>query len=100
MIGEVLKIVRKANFMTVEQASIKSGISKPYLSELERGKKINISEEYLTKLSSAYNLQPYQLRHLINYYTKLEVEKKRRLRLTLMKALEMIENNLYPEANN
>lgn len=94
-VGEVLKIARLANMLTLKEVNENSGVSTIYINELECGRKENISNEYLSKLANAYNLSAEQVIELQNYYTSLEdVEEKRRKRLTLAKALEMIENNL------
>jgi len=93
-VGEVLKIARLANMMTLKEANENSGVSTIYINELECGRKENISNEYLSKLANAYNLSADQVIELQNYYTSLDVEEKRRKRLTLAKTLEMIEDNL------
>lgn len=92
-IGKVLKIVRHANNMSLSVASSISGVSAVYINELETGKKVNISEEYLNKLAIGYGLQLQQITELEDYYTNLCVEEKRKFRLTLMKVLQMLEDN-------
>lgn len=92
----ILKIARQANQMTVQYASSISGVSVVYITELENGKKDNISMTYLKKLSNAYNLNADQVIKLAEYYEQLEVNEERKARLTLIKTLEIIDNNLNP----
>ncbi|MBQ8042979.1 MAG: helix-turn-helix domain-containing protein [Clostridia bacterium] len=99
-IGKVLKIVRHANNMSLAAASSVSGVSAVYISELETEKKNNVSEEYLKKLAGGYGLQLCQIVELEDYYTSLDVEEKRKFRLTLMKVLEMIENNIDKQSED
>ena len=92
-IGKVLRIARHANNMSMARASHISGVSQPYISELERRKKCNISYEILKKLAKTYGLESYQLLELEGYYSSLDIEEERKFRLTLMKTLEMMESN-------
>lgn len=55
MLGETLRIIRIANDKKITQISLETGISKNYLSEIERGIK-NPSLEILKKLCTNYNI--------------------------------------------
>lgn len=92
-IGKVLKIARHATNMTLMEASLVSGVSLPYISDLERQRKSNISVEILEKLAKVYDLQLFQMIELEVYYSNLDLPEERKFRLTLMKALEMMESN-------
>lgn len=96
IIGKILKIARHANNITLAAASCFSGVSTIYISEIEQGKKRNVSEDILTKLGNAYGLKLAQIKDLVAYYENLNVDEDRKFRLTLMKTLEMIEGNDEP----
>lgn len=55
MLGETLKIIRIANDKKITQISLETGISKSYLTEIERGIK-KPSLEILKKLCTNYNI--------------------------------------------
>jgi len=97
--ANALKIARHANNMTIETASSRSGVSRSYLNEIERGLKTFPSNQIIEKLAKAYGLQLFQIKELSAFYKSLNMEEERKFRLTLMKTLEMIENN-YIEATN
>lgn len=89
----VLKIARHANDMSVQTASSISGISAIYISQLEQGRRENISTEYLSRLAKAYNLTISQIEKLADHYENVDGGVERKFRLTLMMILEMIEAN-------
>lgn len=93
----ILKIARDANRMTAQVASAISGVSSVYLSEIERGKKTNVSTEYLTKLADAYNLNVSQIEELATFYESVDGDDERKYRLTLIKTLQIIDDNLSYE---
>lgn len=99
---KVLQTVRQANGMTLDEAARRSGVSAIYISQLENGRKSNPSIYTIAKLASAYNLTERQMTELDNCYENLKIELSgsvdddRRRRLTMIKALIMIEENLYP----
>lgn len=93
----ILKIARDANRMTVQVASAISGVSSVYLSEIERGVKTNVSSEYLAKLADAYNLSVSQIEELVTFYESVDGDDERKYRLTLMKTLQIIDDNLSYE---
>ena len=93
-IGEVLRIVRKANDYTKKEAAQYAQISYSYMYAIESGEKI-LSLEYFKKLSNVYNLSASQMMELIEYYESLEssVESKlRKYQHTLIKVLNMYLN--------
>ncbi len=92
-IGKVLKIIRIANNMSRKQASEATSVSAIYISELETGKKINVSKECLVKLAAGYGLRMEQIIKLEKYYTNSLFEEERKYRRALTKALIMIESN-------
>ncbi|MBE0340169.1 XRE family transcriptional regulator [Paenibacillus sp. 28ISP30-2] len=60
LVGEKIRIVRKARGITQEKLSEMSGLSEKYLSDTERGVR-NISLESLEKIMQALKIEPYEL---------------------------------------
>lgn len=60
MVGEKIRLVRKARGITQEKLSDLSGLSEKYLSDTERGVR-NISLESLEKIMQALQIKPYEL---------------------------------------
>ena len=71
MIGEVLRVVRIANDMSIKDVSKKSNISVGYLTDLEKNKKINPSIYTLEKICSAHNLNVSDLFELDEYHESI-----------------------------
>lgn len=92
-LGKILYIARYANRLSRKQAASISGVSEIYISELEKGVKTNISEEYLAKFLNAYGLKKTQIKELGDYYNSINLGEDRKFRQTLIKTLEMIESN-------
>lgn len=57
MVGELLRVSRIANDMTIKEASQKSGVSVSFITEIEKQKRKNISVDVLGKLCDAYNIK-------------------------------------------
>lgn len=92
-IGEVLRIARIANDLSILEASKISGVSNPYIVEIEKNKK-NPSDEILEKLLKTYNLYPKQFVKLEDYYSRLDtVEDSRKYRMCLSRMLKVIDTN-------
>ncbi|MNW41906.1 anaerobic benzoate catabolism transcriptional regulator [compost metagenome] len=60
LVGEKIRLVRKAQGITQEKLSELSGLSEKYLSDTERGAR-NISLESLEKIMQALKLKPHEL---------------------------------------
>ncbi|GGG06966.1 helix-turn-helix domain-containing protein [Paenibacillus aceti] len=60
LVGENIRLVRKAQGITQEKLSEMSGLSEKYLSDTERGVR-NISLESLEKIMQALKIKPYEL---------------------------------------
>jgi transcriptional regulator with XRE-family HTH domain len=60
LVGEKIRLVRKAQGMTQERLSELSGLSEKYLSDTERGAR-NISLESLEKIMDALKIKPHEL---------------------------------------
>lgn len=60
LVGEKIKLVRKARGLTQETLSEKSGLSEKYISDTERGTR-NISLESLEKIMKALEIEPHEL---------------------------------------
>ena len=59
-LGEQLKIARELRKLSLREVELATGISNPYLSQLENDKIRKPSPQFLGKLSSLYNLN-YQI---------------------------------------
>jgi len=89
MIGKVIKSFRTVNILTLDKLSKSSGVSKIYITELERGIKKQPSTEILNKFANTFNVSLDFLENLIDYsYTvenilnqgnKLDEEQKNKL---------------------
>lgn len=93
-IGKVLRICRLANNLTLMEASSISSVSHIYISELERQKKANVSDEILEKLAKAYDLKISQIIELETFYNNLLVPEERKFRCMLLWAVIFMENNV------
>ena len=92
-IGEVLRIARIANDMSITKASEISGVSNPDIVEIEKGKK-NPSDEILEKLCKTYNLYMNQIVKIIDYYNRIyTVDELRKYRMCLSKIIKVIDVN-------
>ena len=92
MIGEVVRVTRVANDMTINDLSKKSQVSKSYITEIEKWKKTP-SNDILYKLSVGFNLDVEDLLALNEYHDSL-IGKKEKLeiyRMLLLKTLETYE---------
>ena len=61
MVGDKIKNMREKRGLTIIELSTKSGISKSYLSSIERGIQKNPSIQVLNKLSDALGISSNQL---------------------------------------
>ena len=91
MIGEVLRVVRIANDMSIKEVSEKSNVSVSYLTDLEKNKKINPSIHLLEKICSTHNINVSELFELDEYHeTIIDLkEKLKTYQLLLMRILEL-----------
>ncbi|SEN87062.1 Helix-turn-helix [Amphibacillus marinus] len=76
-IGEIIKELRNKKGISARELSRRSGISQPYLSQLETGKNNNPTNEVLKKIASGLSIEFVELIHLSNYYNAEEVEKNK-----------------------
>ncbi|MNW37780.1 HTH-type transcriptional regulator SinR [compost metagenome] len=60
LVGQKIRLVRKAQGITQERLSELSGLSEKYLSDIERGAR-NISLESLEKIMQALKIKPHDL---------------------------------------
>ena len=89
MIGEVLRISRIANDMTIKEVSEKANVSVSYLSDLEKQRKDNPSIEMLKKICAVYNLKLSQFYMLDDYHNAL-IGVREELEIYRMKSNETI----------
>ncbi|WP_059050397.1 helix-turn-helix domain-containing protein [Paenibacillus senegalimassiliensis] len=60
LVGEQLRLIRKARGLTQEQLAEKCGLSFSYISDIERGSR-NLTLESLDKLITALNVLPSEM---------------------------------------
>lgn len=91
MIGEVLRVVRIANDMSIKDVSKNSSVSVSYLTDLEKNKKSNPSISTLEKICVAHNLNVSDLFELDEYHESIVglKEKLKIYQLLLIKILEL-----------
>ena len=95
MVGEVLRISRIANDMSIKEVSTKANISVGYLTDLEKQRRNNPSIEMLKKICAVYNLKLSQFYMLDDYHNALiGVRKELEIyRLILIEILKIYEKN-------
>ena len=95
MVGEVLRISRIANDMTIKPVSEKANVSVGYLTDLEKQRRDNPSIEMLKKICDVYNLKLSQFYMLDDYHNALigTKEKLEIYRLILIEVLKIYEKN-------
>ena len=89
MIGEVIRVTRIANDMTIQDLSRSSQVSKSYITEVEKGKK-NPSKHVLDQFSKGLDLATDDLLALDEYHNFLMANKEKLqvYRLLLSRVLE------------
>ena len=97
MIGEVLRISRIANDMSIKEVSQEAQVSVSYITEIEKQKRKNPSTEFLRKVCAAYNLRVSEFLALNDYHDSLigQKEELETYKLLLMEILKT-----YEEKNN
>ena len=70
MVGKVLRIARIANDMTITDTSKKTGVSKSYITEIEKGKK-HPKYNILMKLLHEYQIDLEEFEKIDKYYDSL-----------------------------
>ena len=78
MVGKVLRIARIANDMTITDTSKKTGVSKSYITEIEKGKK-HPKYNILMKLLYEYQSDLEEFEKIDKYYDSL-LNKKRKIK--------------------
>lgn len=94
MIGEIVRVTRIANDMTIKDLAKKSKISTSYISEIENNKKSS-SISTLIKIAVGFDLELSELLLFDEYHNSL-IGKKEKLeiyRSLLLKILETYETN-------
>lgn len=91
MIGEVLRVVRIANDMSIKDVSKNSSLSVSYLTDLEKSKKKNPTVDTLEKLCLSHGLNVSDLFELDEYHESIIglKEKLKIYQLLLIKVLEL-----------
>lgn len=95
MIGEVLRVARIANDMSIKEVSNKANASVSYITELEKNKRTNPSTEFLKKICDVYALKVSDFCALDEYHNSL-VGTKEQLqvyKLLLIEILKTLEKN-------
>ncbi|WP_157685630.1 helix-turn-helix domain-containing protein [Paenibacillus donghaensis] len=71
--GEYLRQLRNAKGMTLQDVKDASGVSHPYLSQLENGKKCVVSPDVVRKLAAAFGVTHLGLMIKAGHVTEDEV---------------------------
>ena len=71
-IGEVLRLLRIANDLSISELSKKTSISKSYITEIEKGKK-NPSDDILRKYSSGLEIPEEVIKYFLNNYSNRQI---------------------------
>lgn len=87
-IGEILRLLRIANDLSICDLSEKTKISKSYITEIEKGMKIP-SEKILKKYSIGLQIPEDTLSYLLNNYSRKNLPYKRLLLKILKKISEL-----------
>ena len=74
-IGEFIRRKRKEAKMTLKQVSEGAGISFPYLSTLETGKRENPSAEVLNNIAGVLGIQPVEILTVAGYLAPTDMDK-------------------------
>ncbi|WP_394122212.1 helix-turn-helix domain-containing protein [Planococcus donghaensis] len=74
-IGDFIRRKRKDSNMTLKQVSERAGISYPYLSTLETGKRDNPSAEVLNNIAGVLNIPSVDILTVGGYLTSTDMEK-------------------------
>ncbi|MEI2666688.1 helix-turn-helix domain-containing protein [Rossellomorea sp. LJF3] len=103
MVGDKIKILREKRGLTIIELSTKSGISKSYLSSIERGIQKNPSIQVLEKISDALGISS---NHLLCYRTGIDDDWLQLVKmaieegLTKQEFLEFIQFTQFKRVNN
>ena len=89
MVGELLRVSRIANDMTIKEASQKSGVSVSFITEIEKQKRKNISVDILGKLCDAYNIKMSDFFVLDEYHNSI-IDQKTKLEVYKLMLLEVL----------
>lgn len=96
MLGEVLRIARIANDMTITDVSTKTGVSISYITEIEKGKK-NPKNDILVRLLQEYQIDLEEFERIDKYHDSLlnTKEKLKIYRIILLKILQNSKEKQY-----
>ncbi len=75
-LGAQIRLLRQARDMSLRQVEAETGISNPYLSQLENGKIKNPSAQTLTKLANCYDIGVNDLMIAAGYVLECKSNKK------------------------
>jgi len=76
VIGKIVKYFRYINDISIKELSDITGVSVTYISEIEKGKKNNISIDILTKLSKGFNISSSILMEIIEMCEEKNISNK------------------------
>ena len=93
MIGEVLRVARIANDLSMKEVSQRANVSTSSISELEKEKRINPSIDSLKKICDVYNLTVFDVYMLDDYHNSL-IGKKQKLEIYKLLLLEILKTQI------
>lgn len=91
-IGEILRLLRISNDLSISELSKKTSISKSYISELEKGKKIP-SSKILKCYSVGLELPEETINYLLKDLSQQKFSYKKRLLKILEETIDIEKNN-------
>lgn len=91
MLGEVLRIARIANDMTITDVSTKTGVSISYITEIEKGKK-NPKNDILVRLLQEYQIDLEEFKRIDKYHDNL-LNTKEKLQIYRIILLTILQNS-------
>ena len=89
MLGEVLRVSRIANDLSIKEVSQRANVSTSSISEIEKEKRINPSSDCIRKICDVYNLTVFDICVLDDYHNSL-IGKKEKLEIYKLLLLEVI----------
>lgn len=90
-LGSFIKKLRTDNNLSIREVSRLSGVSHPYISQIETGKNDNPSPEILNKLAGPLGVTQFDLMSAAGYFSLTESDLQRK------KEMEDFYDNLTPE---
>lgn len=99
-VGEIIRKIRKEKKMTLVQIAEITGLSHPYLSQLENGKKKNPSFETLDKIAQSLGMDYFELMIQAGFLSREDGEYRRKAKKESQDRLKEVNEYLENIKNN